>query len=149
MIEFGLSGRSHDFLGAPGQHHALSHFTNATEKSRLEVVESWSATQIGHLLGLLETTTMPSGQSLLDETVVLAIASMGEGSSHDHANNCPLIFGGAGLVACDGRQVSGGGTPLANLHVTLLEAFGIQGQFGTNGAIFGDHGTASVGGIVI
>jgi len=39
--------------------------------------------------------------------------------------------------------------PLANLHVSLLQAFGIQGAFGKNGAIFGDHGTAPIDGILV
>jgi hypothetical protein len=36
MIEFGLSGRSHDFLGAPGGHHALSHYGDTSAYQRLE-----------------------------------------------------------------------------------------------------------------
>ncbi len=149
MIEFGLSGRSHDFLGAPGQHHALSHFGNPDELARLSVVESWHSQQIGNLLNILATTTTPEGTSLLDETIVLCIGSMGEGATHDHANNSPLIFGGGGIVRCDGRQIVAPGTPLANLHATLLAGYGIEGQFGTNGAIFGDHGTATIADVLV
>ncbi len=150
MIEFGLSGRSHDFLGAPGQHHALSHFTNADELARLEKLESWHTTQIADLLGRLAGTTTPNGGTLLDETIVLCIGSMGMGSTHDHANNSPLIFGGGGLLACNGSQIGvAPGTPLSNLHATILAAYGIEGQFGTNGAIFGDHGTGTIAGVIV
>lgn len=151
MIEFGLSGRSHEFIDAPGAHHGLSHYGDQTGRDRLEKVETWQNQQLGALLQLLHDTTGPTGGTLLDETIVLAMPSMGEGGSHDHAHNCPLLFGGAGTIASDGRQIAfPAGAPgrLADLHVTLLEAFGVQGNFGPTGAIFGDDGVASIGGIV-
>jgi hypothetical protein len=152
MIEFGLSGRSHDFLDAPGGHHSLSHFGDQLGRDRLERVETWHALQLGGRLQLLRDPPGDAGGTLLDETIVLAIGSMGEGGSHDHARNCPLIFGGGGIIAADGRQIAfapEASMPLSNLHVTLLEAFGIEGAFGTNGAIFGDHGTASIPGVLV
>lgn len=100
-------------------------------------------------MNILATTTTPEGTSLLDETIVLCIGSMGEGATHDHANNSPLLFGGGGLVRCDGRQLNVAGTPLANLHATLLAGYGVEGQFGTNGAIFGDHGTATIADVLV
>lgn len=41
MIEFGLSGRSHPFINAPGGHHALSHFSNEDQKQQLRQLEIW------------------------------------------------------------------------------------------------------------
>lgn len=152
MIEFGLSGRSHDFLGAPGGHHSLSHFGDQTGKDRLEIVERWQIEQFAGLLGLLRDTPGDSGGSLLDETIVLAIPSMGEGGSHDHGHNSPLLFGGAGVIQATNKQIAfpaTGQPPLANLHVSLLRAFGIEGAFGKNGALFGDDGTAPIDGIVV
>ena len=151
MIEFGLSGRSHDFLDAPGGHHALSHYSGQIDRDRLERIETWHATQLGGMLQLMRDTPNLSGGNLLDDTVVLAIGSMGEGNGHDHARNCPMLFGGTGVINADGRQIAyptGAPHPLTNLHVSLLEAFGIQGNFGATGAIFGDDGTASIPGIV-
>lgn len=152
MIEFGLSGRSHDFIGAPGGHHGLSHFGDQSAKDRLEKVETWQNQQLGALLGLLQSTPGAEGGSLLDETIVLAIASMGEGNGHDHRNNCPILFGGKGVIAADGRKIAypfDGGPPLTNLHVSLLRAYGIEGNFGAGGAIFGDDGNAPIEGVVL
>ncbi len=153
MIEFGLSGRSHDFLGAPGAHHALSHYGDEVGRARLEAVETWQAQQLGAMLQLLrDTPGTEGGATLLDETIVLAIASMGEGNAHDHAHNCPLLFGGNGVIQATNRQIAFPGEaprPLSDLHVTLLQAFGIQGAFGTNGAVFGDHGTAAIDGVLV
>lgn len=149
MIEFGLSGRSHAFLDAPGGHHGLSHYGDTTGYQRLERVEQWQSEQLGALLALLSGTPgTEGGASLLDETIVLALPSMGEGSSHDHARNCPILFGGSGVLGTTGRKIAGGGRPLTDLHVSLLEAFGVDGAFGRNGAIFGDDGTAAIPGIV-
>ncbi len=151
MIEFGLSGRSHDFLGAPGAHHGLSHYGDQLGRDRLEIVETWQNQQFGALLQLLRDTQGPSGQTLLDETIVLAIPSMGEGSSHDHARNCPMLFGGTGVIQADGRQIAypaGAPAALANLHVSLLEAFGVEGSFGSGGAVFGDDGVAAIPDVV-
>lgn len=149
MIEFGLSGRSHDFIDAPGAHHALSHYVSTEEVERLERLETWHAEQLGAMLQLLAGTATAEG-TLLDETLVLVIPDMGAGSVHDHAQNCPLLFGGRGVVNTDGRQLAyGGTTPLTNLHVSLLEAYGIEGSFGPTGAIFGDDGTSSLAGVVV
>lgn len=151
MIEFGLSGRSHDFLGAPGAHHGLSHYSNDSGRARLETIETWHAQQLGGLLQLLRSTPGSMGATLLDETIVLVIPSMGAGSNHDHARNCPLLFGGTGVIQADGRQIafpSGSPEPLPNLHVSLLRAYGIEGSFGRDGAVFGDHGTSVIPGVI-
>lgn len=152
MVEFGLSGRSHDFLGAPGAHHALSHYGDELGRARLELVETWQIQQLAGMLQLLRDTPGTSGGTLLDETIVLAIPSMGEGGSHDHARNCPMLFGGTGVIQANNRQLAfpaDAPPPLSNLHVTLLQAFGVAGAFGTNGAIFGDHGTAAIDGVLV
>jgi hypothetical protein len=149
MIEFGLSGRSHDFLGAPGAHHALSHYGNDTDFGRLQTVETWQAQQIADLLQRLDGTPSTDGRTLLDDTIVLCIPSMGAGSNHDHGANCPLLFGGRDVIQATGRQMVLTGTPLANLHVTLLRIFGITGSFGNGGAVFGDYGTGEIAGIAV
>ena len=148
MIEFGLSGRSHDFIGAPGAHHGLSHFGNDDEKRRLEIVERWHADQIAHLLTLLAETSSTEGRSLLDDTIVLVMPSMGAGSNHDHGRTCPILFGGTGVLQQGGRRVDAPGVTLANLHVTLMRAYGITGEHGVPGAAFGDDGTTEVAGIL-
>lgn len=143
MIEFGLSQRSHDFLGAPGQHHALSH----TDPEQLRRVETWHAEQIAHLLTLLRDTPDSDGKTLLDNTLVLVMPSMGIGTVHDHAQVCPLLFGGQSIANTTGQQISADGTPLNNLHVALLQAFGIEGSFGSGGSAFGDYATGELGGV--
>lgn len=147
MIEFGLSGRSHDFLSAPGAHHGLSHYGSTTDYDRLGVVESWHSDQIARLLTRLAETPSSEGRMLLDDTIVLCIPSMGEGSSHSHGTNSPLLFGGQDHIQTTGRQIVGSSTPLPNLHVSLLRAYGLEGSYGTGGAIFGEYGRAEIDGV--
>jgi len=152
MIEFGLSGRSHDFINAPGGHHALSHYGDQGAKDRLEQVETWQNQQFAGLLGLLRDTPGPRGGTLLDETIVLAIPSMGEGSSHDHGHNCPMLFGGTGVLNTDGRKIAfpaQSPARLTDLHVSLLQAYEIAGTFGQGGAIFGDDGSSPISGVLV
>ena len=149
MIEFGLSGRSHEFLSAPGGHHAISHFGDETTKEYLRRVEEWHSKKLGEMLQLLVDTPGATGGTLLDETVVLAIGSMGEGNGHDHGHNSPHLFGGKGVIQSNGVQLPTGGQPLANLHVSLLQAFGVHDSFGASGTVFGVDGTAAIPGIAV
>lgn len=141
MIEFGLSCRSHDFLDAPGTHHGLSHYNSDLELQRLEKVERWQSEQLAAMLGILANTPATAGASLLDETLVLVIPSMGSGATHDHGQNCPLLFGGTNFLNTNGRQIIAN-TELANLHVTLLQAYGFQENFG-------DRGNAAIAGVIV
>lgn len=152
MIEFGLSGRSHDFINAAGTHHGLSHSApNSSGRDRLERIERWQGAQLAHMLTLLDSTPDADGETLLDNTLVLAIPSMGAGSNHDHARNCPLLFGGQKIVDTTGKrlQFNPGQHVLSNMHASLLSAYGIDGNFGPTGAIFGDDGRTVIPNIAV
>ena len=149
MIEFGLSGRSHPFINAPGGHHGLSHDQTTDGRSQLSKLETWQAQKVASLLGKLDVVKELDGRSLLENTVVLVVPDMGLGHIHDHGNVAPLLIGGTGQVRTDGRKLALSGEPLANLHVTLLRAFGIQqGTFGLGEEIFGDDGSKEIAGIL-
>ncbi len=148
MIEFGLSLRSHGFLSAPGGHHVLSHDLSPSGLDRLQRVESWHATMVADLLGRLDATPSGGGGSLLDDTLVLVLPSMGDGYNHDHQRVCPLMFGAQRFVGTTGRRIEAGGTPLSNLHVTLMSLFGVGGSFGASGAVFGDDGDRVLSGVL-
>ncbi|MEE2644693.1 MAG: DUF1552 domain-containing protein [Myxococcota bacterium] len=143
MIEFGLSSRSHDFLNAAGNHHALSHYGNEEGRERLRRIEIWQAEQLASTLDLLRDTPGLEG-SLFDETVVLVMPSMGQGSSHAHDRISPKVISGSGLFR-PGRHEYGSATSLNALHATLIAAYQIQGAFGRDGVIFGDDGDRTLG----
>ncbi len=143
MIEFGLSQRSHEFLNAPGQHHALSH----NDPEQLRRVETWQAEKVASMLTRLRDTPDVDGTSLLDNTLVLVMPSMGIGTIHDHGNVCPSMFGGQSIVQTTGKRVTATGRPMNDFHAALLEAYGIAGSFGRDGSIFGDYGNSRLAGV--
>ena len=69
---------------------------------------------------------------MLDNTIYLYGSGMGNPSLHDHANLPILVAGGASTGLRGGRHIRyDSGTPLANLHLTLLDRVGIDlGSFG-------------------
>ena len=70
----------------------------------------------------------PDGDgSLLDNTVYLYGSGMGNPSLHDHVNLPILVAGGKNTGLRGGRHIRySQGTPLANLHLTLLDRVGVQ-----------------------
>jgi hypothetical protein len=71
----------------------------------------------------------PDGDgSLFDHTVYLYGSGMGNPSLHDHENLPILVAGGAATGLKGGRHIKyeGKGTPLANLHLTLLDRVGVR-----------------------
>lgn len=148
MIEFGLSGRTHPFLEAASGHHHLSHDTSTEGRQQLERVETWQAQRIASLLTRLDEASGPLGGTLLDETLLLVMPSMGSGSTHDHSRVAPLLFGGGPRFQCDGRLLDYGGAPLADLHRTLAEGFEVPLVPRPSGALFGDDGANVLPGIL-
>ena len=70
----------------------------------------------------------PDGDgSLLDHTVYLYGSGMGNSSIHDHENLPILVAGGGASGMKGGRHIQyKEGTPLANLHLTLLDGVGVR-----------------------
>lgn len=133
MIENGLSGRSHPFIGAPGGHHAITHGGNATLE-QLILLETWQAQQAAYVAQKLKTTLDADGTPLLDNTAMLILPDMGAGSVHDHSNLAPVILGKCGGALKTNQALPCGGAPLGNMYVALLQAFGVQtASFGVDG----------------
>ena len=70
----------------------------------------------------------PDGDgSLLDHSLVLYGSGMGNPNIHDHVNLPIVVAGGAAGKLKGGRHIKyAEPTPLANLHLTLLERVGVR-----------------------
>jgi len=133
MIEYGLSSRSHPELNAPGGHHAISHYGNEEQRQQLIRVENWQGDQLGAFVQKVADLKEADGTSMLDNTVVLALPSMGHGNPHDHDDVSPIFIGKCGGSIAGGQYRNLDVTPLGNVHVTLLKAFGVTSRFGMDG----------------
>lgn len=133
MIENGLSGRSHAFIGAPGNHHGLTHGAGDNAPGQLLALETWQCQQAANLAIKLKGMQEPDGSFLLDNTAMLILTDMGEGGPHDHDHLAQVIVGRCGGTLATGQALPCNGAPLGNMYVSLLRAFGVEAPFGCDG----------------
>ena len=106
-------------------HHDVSHHGKDDDKLRqYEVISRWHVSQFAYLLTKLRN--MKEGDSnVLENSMILFGSALSDGDAHD-PHRLPLILGGRG----GGRIATGQhleypvDTPLSNLYVSMLEAFG-------------------------
>jgi hypothetical protein len=133
-----LSNRTYPEIGVPDPHHPTSHHGNDPEKlAKIAKISTFHVALFAHFLEKLKSTPDGDG-SLLDNTVSLYGSGMGNPSLHDHDNLPILVAGGAACGMKGGRHIQyKNPTPLANLHLTLLDRVGVKvDSFGdSNGKI--------------
>ena len=122
-----LSGRTYPEVGVPDPHHPLSHHGNDPVKvEKISRINRFHVSLFAQHLEKLKATPDGDG-SLLDHTVLLYGSGMGNPSKHDHDNLPILVAGGSSCGVRGGRHVYyETGTPLANLHLTLLDRVGVH-----------------------
>jgi hypothetical protein len=121
------TNRTYNFIGVPDAFHPLSHHAN--DKTRLEKlvkIQSWHMEQFAKFVDKLGT--MPDGDgTMLDHSLFLYGSNM---SNSDRHNNYPLpniVVGKANGRISGGQHIElPTKTPLANLHLTLLDRAGLQ-----------------------
>jgi len=122
-----LNNRTYPEIGVPDPHHPISHHGNDAEKLlKIAKINTFHVSLFGQFLEKLKSTPDGDG-SLLDNTVYLYGSGMGNSSLHDHENLPILVAGGAGTGLRGGRHIQyKDATPLANLHLTLLDRVGVH-----------------------
>ena len=122
-----LSNRTYPEIGVPDPHHPTSHHGNDPEKvAKIAKINTFHVSLFAEFLQKLKATPEGDG-SLLDNTVYLYGSGMGNPSLHDHVNLPILVAGGAATGMRGGRHIRyENGTPLGNLHLTLLDRVGVH-----------------------
>ncbi len=126
MFGNAVSNVSFRFLdGVSAGHHDVSHHQKDDDKLRqYYLISRWHVAQYAYLLGKLRE--MKEGEStVLDNSMVLFASALSDGDRHD-PRKLPLVLGGRGGGRIDtGRHlVYSEDSPLANLYVSMLDAFG-------------------------
>jgi hypothetical protein len=119
------STRAYPEIGVPEGHHPLTH--NGGNPEMLAKVARINAFHVGLFASFLQKMrATPDGDgSLLDHTVYLYGSGMSNGDKHDHTNLPVLVAGGGS--GRGGRHIRfAEPTPLANLHLTLLDRAGVR-----------------------
>ena len=121
------STRTYPEAGVPEPHHPLTHHGNNSEKiAKVAKINAFHVSLFAGFLEKLQSTPDGDG-SLLDNSVYLYGSGMGNPNVHDHTNLPIIVAGGAAGGLKGGRHIRyAEPTPLANLHLTLLDKVGIQ-----------------------
>ena len=120
------SARTYPQIGVPDPHHQLSHHQNDPEKlAKCTSIQKHHVTLFSAYLEKLRATPDGDG-SLLDHAIILFGSGLSNSDRHTHGPLPTLVAGGgAGTIKGGRHLVYPDGTPLTNLHVTLLDKMGV------------------------
>lgn len=115
-------------LGHTDPYHPTTHHRGNPDKiRRAGDINVYQAKLFGEFLAKMRATKDVDGSSLLDNAMLLYGAGMGDADIHSQWNvPVALIGGGRGTLKGGRHIVYNEGTPLANLHVTMLNKIGIE-----------------------
>ena len=127
MLGREFSGVTYPQVGVPDAHHPITHHQQEAEKIvKVTKINHYHVTQFAYLLDKLRSTPDGDG-SLLDHTIMMYGTGMGDCNAHDPRNIPLVLAGGRSAQLKGGRHIAyAKETPLANLHLTLLDKLGVH-----------------------
>lgn len=123
------SVRTYPEIGVADPHHPTSHHRQRPEQlAKLSKINTFHMQIFGRFLEKMRATPDGDG-SLLDHSALIYGAGMGNSNAHDPLN-LPIVLagGGAGTIQGGRHTQVPEGTPLANLHLTVLEKMGVKAE---------------------
>ena len=122
------SNRSFPVLGVGEGHHHLSHHKgDADQIAKIKKINRYQAALLGDFLSKMEDTPEGDGQTLLDHSMILFGAAIGDGNRHNHDNLPIILAGGGGGFHTPGRHIAlSQQTPLCNLHLAMASGMGVD-----------------------
>ncbi len=119
MIGREISQRSYPQIGVSDAHHSISHHGNEDEKlAKLAKINTLHMELFAYQMQRM-AETKDGERSLLDNTLILAGASLGDSNTHDHMSLPTVVAGG--LVKGGRHIVAERHTPFANLMVSVMQ----------------------------
>jgi hypothetical protein len=121
------STRTYPEIGVSDPHHPMTHHGGDPEKlDKVARINAFHVSLFSYYLQKLKATREGDG-SLLDHSMILYGSGMGNPDVHDHTNLPILVAGGGAGKMKGGRHIRyAQPTPLANLHLTLLDKAGVR-----------------------
>ena len=126
MMAAEVSNQPYNFIGISDAFHPLSHHANNPQKlERLAKVQAWNTAEFARFVKKLSTT--PDGEnSMLDNSLLLFGSNMSDSNLHNHYPlPTALVGGGMGKLKGNQHLRYAERTPIANLHLTLLDRIGV------------------------
>jgi hypothetical protein len=126
MMGHEQSGMTYPQIGVPDAHHPISHHQHEPEKvAKTAKINAYHVKMFAYLLEKLRGT--PDGEgTLLDHMTMIYGAGIADSNSHAPVNIPFLLAGGGAGNLKGGRHTKLKGVPLANLHLTLMDQFGVH-----------------------
>ncbi len=124
---FGNEVTNQNFSFLPGissGHHDISHHQNDPEKlKQYQMIGQWHIEQYAYLLSKLREIK-EGDTNVLDQSMILFGAGIRDGDKHEPHNLPIVVAGRAGGRLAGGQHLSyAEDTPLANLYLSMLDAF--------------------------
>jgi hypothetical protein len=122
------TNRTYNHIGIPDSFHPVSHHANdLTRIEKLAKIQTWHLEQFAGFIKKM--AEMPDGQgSLLDHSIFMYGSNMSNSDRHDNYPEPNIVVGGGnGKMRLGGQHlVLPERTPIANLHLTLLQKVGVE-----------------------
>jgi hypothetical protein len=122
------TNRTYNHIGIPDSFHPVSHHANdLTRIEKLAKIQTWHLEQFADFIKKMAET--PDGQgSLLDHSMFMYGSNMSNSDRHDNYPEPNIVVGGGnGKLRLGGQHlVLPERTPIANLHLTLLQKVGVE-----------------------
>lgn len=121
------SNRSYRNLSIRDGHHSISHHGKSRSKqAKISKINTYHMTLASHFLKRLDSI-QEGNRTLLDNSLILYGSGIADGNSHHHENLPIAVFGSGGGSVKTGRFIRQRvGTPLTNLHRSMLEKVGAK-----------------------
>jgi hypothetical protein len=134
------SNVTYNHIGVSDAFHPLSHHQNdKARKERLVKIQTYHSQALAKFLAKL--AAMPDGDgSMLDHAILLYGSNMSNSNAHDEFPLPTLVLGGGcGRIKGGQHLRYADRTPLANLHLTLLDRAGIaMDKVGNSTSVFSE-----------
>jgi len=129
MMAAEVSGKTYPFIGVPDAFHAVSHHQNDPVKiEKLVKIQSYHTRIFAKFLKRLADTPDGDG-SILDHSLFLYGSNMSNSNMHNQYPLPTLLVGGACGKIKGGQHLKyPEHTPIANLHLTVLNRVGVPVQ---------------------
>jgi hypothetical protein len=127
MLGREFSGVTYPQIDVPDAHHPITHHQQEAPKiAKVAKINHYHVTQFAYLLEKLRSTSDGDG-TLLDHAVMMYGTGMGDCNAHDPRSIPLVLAGGRSAQLKGGRHIKyAKETPLANLHLTLLDKLGVH-----------------------
>jgi hypothetical protein len=135
------TNRTYNHIGVPDSFHPVSHHANDLERlNKLVKIQTWHVERFAEFVKKMADTQDGQG-TLLDHSIFMYGSNMSNSDLHNNYPEPNIVVGGAnGRMKLAGQHiVLPERTPIANLHLTLLQKAGVErDKFGDSTGIISE-----------